>query len=696
MINKLNINLKNNMVSLQKIILISAVFILYFNSLSNEWALDDTMMITENQFTKGGWEGLKKIFTTDAFAGYLGEGKTLLPGGRYRPLSQGFFNIYYSLFGLNPLGLHIINVFLFMITVVLVFKNLRDLLGCNKEEIFTTAFIASLLYVVHPLNTEVVANIKSMDLIFSMLFSMISLHYSLSYFRTNKAIYLIPMAISFLLGILSKETSLAFFAIIPLTLILFKKYDFKKLIFSQLTLSLIVALYFILRWSILGNILNVEVLELLNDPFLNASGSEKYATIFYTWLVYIKLILFPYPLTHDYYPFVIEIKNWTNPLVWLSIIGFVLGLFFSILSIFKSIFKKEKPNTFAYGFLFFLIIFSISSNLFFNIGTFMNERFMFIADIGIFLIIAKGITILRFKYPSSKTPLSIVFIIVVLAYSAITIDRNPDWKNDFTLFRTDVLVSKNSAKCTVSAGGKTYEAALLEKNEKKRIILLSEAKQWVSKGLKIHPKYFQAWMLLGNINFELNSFSEALICYQNCLALGGGNNDILNNMRNLVIKSRENNNLQISNKAIDIMLKYNYQKVNTLYQKAFNLEKEQKIDSAIYVLKNIIKQDSAYSDAYNKMGQLIGQYKNDMEIAESYLLKAYELKPTNPSILENLGTLYAYSREMSKALYFFKASWKADPNNKQVYTNISMVYRSLGNIEEAEKWERDSEEKFGN
>lgn len=675
------------------------------------------MMITENNYTKGGAEGLKNIFLSDSFTGYLGEGKKLLPGGRYRPLSQALFNIYYSLFGEKPYGLHLLNIFIFIISALLLFKNLRNLFECNKNKLLTIAFLTAFLYVIHPLNTEVVANIKSLDLLLAMLFSMISLHYSISFQRTNYWLYLVGMGFSFFLGILSKETAITSFAIIPVSLLFFKNTNVKVLISIVSVLTIALIFYIISRAYILGDTLNITVYELLNNPFLEATTTEKYATIFYTWLIYLKLIFIPYPLTHDYYPYVIELHSFQNPLVLLSILIYIST---SIYAIYKLVTKASinqlfKVNTnakkenergaslttvsdnrkfyYAYGIIFYLTVFSISSNLLFNIGTFMNERFIYIADIGIFIIISKWLTDL---YKNKKYRVFVILILSILfiSFSLLTIKRNPVWKNDFTLFRNDVQISVNSAKCTVSAGGKTYEAALLEKNKITKTKLLNEAKIWVSKGVKIHPKYFQGWMLLGNINLELSDFQNSLICYQNCLALSPRNNDILSNIRNVVIKSREANQLQISDKAISILVENNYQKINTLFLKSLNLEKENLIDSCIYVLQNILSMDSINADAFNKLGQIAGQYKNDMQTAELFLLKAYELKPTNASILENLGTLYAYKNDLSKALYFFKASYKSDPKNRQIYTNIIMVYKGLGQIKNAMEWEEKLKQNF--
>ncbi len=673
-----------------KVLLLLVVSIaLYFNTLQNKFALDDTMMITQNEFTKGGVEGLKKIFTTDSFTGFLGEGKTLLPGGRYRPLSIALFNIYYSLFGLKPFGLHLINILLFALSVLLLFKVLRTVFPdqSSPKDFFTLPFIASLLYAVHPLNTEVVANIKSMDLLLSMIFSFSTLYYLIKYVTTKKPAYLFLTAPLFFLGILAKESTLTFFAVIPLILWLFFKPSKKQFALSLLPLIITLAAYFALRWAVLGNNLNVRVHELLNDPFLGATLLQKYATVFYTWLIYLKLMIFPHPLTHDYYPYVIEIQNPGNPLVILSFLFFSTFTVLSVRHLIRVAQKKTEPDIYLFGFMFFMLVFSITSNLIINIGTFMNERFVYPAHIGFFIIAAKAFTDFRKKTKLKNAVALAVLLAVLVPLSLKTVGRNRVWKDDYTLFRTDVKVSHNSAKCNVSAGGKTYEKALEMKNKKSRRALLFQAKAWITKGLKIHPKYFQAWELLGNVNYELADYDNSLLCYSNCLKLAPKDKNVMSNMRNLAIKAAEVRNWKVSDSALSILLHKKYRIVNITFLKAYNYERENRIDSAIRLLNKVLSMDSTYADAYNKLGQIYGKNKGDMALAEHYLMKAYELAPTNYSVLENLGTLYAIRGEVNKALYFFKESYKANPDNKQIYSNIAIAYRQLGKPEEAALWE---------
>jgi len=94
------------------ILLFVLALVLYGNTFTHDFALDDHIVITGNNFTKQGFSGIKDIMTHDAFVGTYGEALEL-SGGRYRPLSIVMFAVEYQLFGANPLVGHMMNALLF-------------------------------------------------------------------------------------------------------------------------------------------------------------------------------------------------------------------------------------------------------------------------------------------------------------------------------------------------------------------------------------------------------------------------------------------------------------------------------------------------------------------------------------------------------------------------------------------------------
>ena len=69
----------------------------YGNTLNNQFALDDSLVLIGNEFTKKGFDGIADIWTHDMFVGAHGQ-EFELTGGRYRPLSLTILAIEYELF----------------------------------------------------------------------------------------------------------------------------------------------------------------------------------------------------------------------------------------------------------------------------------------------------------------------------------------------------------------------------------------------------------------------------------------------------------------------------------------------------------------------------------------------------------------------------------------------------------------------
>jgi len=87
-------------------LIIAFTFLLYGNTLFNDFVLDDGIVITKNDFTKKGIAGIADIFKYDTFAGEHGTDVKLVAGGRYRPFTVAMFAIEYELFGENPAFFH--------------------------------------------------------------------------------------------------------------------------------------------------------------------------------------------------------------------------------------------------------------------------------------------------------------------------------------------------------------------------------------------------------------------------------------------------------------------------------------------------------------------------------------------------------------------------------------------------------------
>ena len=216
--------------TLQLAILLLISFGFYCNTILHEYALDDVIVITKNNFTLKGFSGIYDLITKDTFDGYTTV-KDLVAGGRYRPLSVVTFALEIGLFGLNhPAISHFINVLLYCSVVLMLFVFLDRFLF---KKLILLSFVTTLIFAIHPIHTEVVANIKSRDELMALLLTLISLYLFFTYLLNRKRKkYLIFSLIAFFLSLLSKENAVTFLAIIPLMLYFFYNKNLSSLIMN--------------------------------------------------------------------------------------------------------------------------------------------------------------------------------------------------------------------------------------------------------------------------------------------------------------------------------------------------------------------------------------------------------------------------------------------------------------------------------
>src|SRR5690606_5302640 len=130
-------------------------FSVYWLCLPYGYVLDDQIVITKNNFTQEGIDGIWDILSTESFTGYFGAQKDLVAGARYRPLSIVTFAIEQSIFGDSPFVRHLVNILLYCALGLLLFR-LFSLLVRPAEGTpwwFAVPFLAAALYMLHPVHS---------------------------------------------------------------------------------------------------------------------------------------------------------------------------------------------------------------------------------------------------------------------------------------------------------------------------------------------------------------------------------------------------------------------------------------------------------------------------------------------------------------------------------------------------------------
>lgn len=670
---------KGSPVFLQAAILFFLAAAIYANTLGFDYALDDTMFLKDNKYVTQGLEGIDDIFSSDAMAGFLDEPDKLLPGGRYRPLSMVMFAIEYELWGKNPFYGHLINLLLYGLLAVALFFMLRNVFKFQYQKpwYLTLPVIAAALFVVHPIHTEVVANIKGRDEILAMLFFVFTIHLIILYLDTRKMGYLISSFPVFFLALISKENAATALGIVPLVILVFRREKLLNYLVAVAPMILAGVAYALLRYHALGFWTNeVEHEVILNNPFIHASAEQKFATVFYTWAIYLKLLFYPHPLTHDYYPFHLELVDFSNPIALFSLFFWSAALIFALIRIWKR-------DVVAFSILFFLITFLPSSNLLFNVGTFMNERFVFIPSLAVAIFLAWIFNQLlrrmirnRLLY---KRMTIFVVIAVLLAGSARSVVRNTAWKNDLTLFTTDVKTSENSAKVNTSAGGKLLEASELAENKAKKDSMLEQSERYLKRALSLMPGNLNAANLLGKNYLERKMYDEAYQMFDYILKMRKDHKEAYRNMHAMLQRARKAGELELARDAALRLAKIKPNDLDIRFELAMIYLDLDKPDKSMEQLQAIINKDPTYAKAYSQIGTIYGRYLHDYSAAKQYLLKAMELNAQNYNTIQNLGIIFAQEGDYQRAIQFFKKAIELEPTSENAYRNLAMVYKQAGN-----------------
>ena len=175
-------------------------------------------------------------------------------------------------------------------------------------------------------------------------------------------------------------------------------------------LFFILLFYIGMRWMAVKLKPGVPDTEILNNPYLLASGEERFCTKVYVLLKYLILQSFPHPLSSDYSFDSIVYRHFTS---WDFILSLVLHICFVIASIYYTL----KKHTLGFAFTTYILFALLIGNVLMDIGATMGERLIFHSSIGFCIaaayLILKGLDKLLFlKFTFRKvTLISLVLVI---------------------------------------------------------------------------------------------------------------------------------------------------------------------------------------------------------------------------------------------------------------------------------------------
>jgi tetratricopeptide (TPR) repeat protein len=652
-------------------LLLALFSVLYYaNTIRNHYALDDYLVVENNETVAKGLAGIPEIITSL----YTSERSNSFG---YRPIAQISFAIEQQFTGgssISPNISHLINVLLYVLAVLLLYQLLLRLLrGYNPW----FPLLISLLFLAHPLHTEVVASLKNREILLEFIFSMLALRSLVAWADFQKKSHLFKGMLFYTFALLSKETAIAQLAVFPLVL-----YFFTPAKPSQIK-WVVIAGVLILIPAVLGpRMLLPEMnrnFRLMENPlFVEENFFVRMATALYILGYYLKLLFLPFPLRYYYGFNMIPLTNWADPLVWLSLL-IHLGLLYLAV---KGFLKKSILSFFI---LYYLINIAMYANIVSPVPGIVGERFMFFSSLSFAALLAYLIhRISRLPLKTSSGPLfpvivsSLLMLAVLIPYAYLTVNRNAEWRTHFTLYKADMRKLNQSVKANdlyASELMKQVNAELSKPvNPYKFIVpLIERATNHYKQAINIDSTHWTSYNNLGIISQRIHG-AQYLLRAKSLYSKGD------------TLKARQeyDGGVQETYKAIGyfkraLRLKPNYDAA--LFNIGMSFDQLNLPDSSVGYYRRSLEISPTVINARSRLANALFSQGN-MEEAVRENLKIVELDPQSDLPYINLGNYYYVTGDQDRAIGYYLNAFERNPK-PEIARVLSSYYQDTGDTEKA-------------
>ncbi len=454
-------------------------FLIYFPSLHYDFVWDDHSFLVSN----------KSILEDTPWAAHFVDRTTQAESPEaqiYRPIRNLSYCLEHKLLGLTPFWFHFNNILLHGLNGVLLFLLARFCFQISLSR----AWILSLFFLVHPMQTEVVCWVKSRDDLLAVFFgalAFLSYHF---YLKTPKLRILLPFILLYLLSLFSKESSLFLFAVFFLWAMHQKpSLPLKKKIYLFLFLALPVLAYSFFRFY---------ALEQWGQDSFYLAGSFLKTQLGMTLIYrdYLFKILFPWDQRVNYMgynPFSMESET------TLILYGFLLLILIALL-----FFRASKKGRIRLS--FFIFSFIPIANLI-PMMQWEAERFLYFPLF--FFALFLGDLIPTFKKDAVKKGALILAILYFVFLLMQTTQREKIWKNNRML-----------GLSMLSSNPYSYHGLVLVFEYNRQHDLHRETVQLAEETLKLFPnelliyEYLSfAYLQLGTYDLAQQTVQKGLSCF---------------------------------------------------------------------------------------------------------------------------------------------------------------------------------------
>jgi len=477
--------------------------IVYGNVLNGAFVWDDDAYIKSNAHIKD-MSRIGSLFTESVGEGYAG----MTPASSfYRPLQMAVYAVAHAFWGLAPAGYNLINILLHIGVALCLFWLIARLFADRR-----LAGVFVLLYIVHPVHVEAIANTSGTADPLSAFLLLSAFIYYVKAADTSRGRFFVGTVVCFSGALLTKESALVF----PFALLLYHGVFKKKIrpLFAVSTAAVCV-FYLLLRRVVLGGS--------LVDPVLLAAMFQRVPVFFAGLAAYAKILVFPVGL-HVHYGD--PAYTFGDVRVWAGVSLFLLWWTYALKN------RRGDPLVLFSTAWFFLFLLPVM-NIYRVNDSFIKEHWLYLPSVGFFLILARTFLRVIDGGGDKRRVLGVsgVFLVIV-SFAVCTMRMNMYWSDPIVFlersirYNPDFAVFYNELGCEREARGQIHEAIglylqALARNPGLTLIYLNLARSLAAAGrtqeavetyrlfLSYHPQYAPAYYAVAGCLETIGRSDEA-------------------------------------------------------------------------------------------------------------------------------------------------------------------------------------------
>ncbi len=505
-------------------IVFGVAFILFIPSLQNKFVWDDVVNVKGewSEYQAFGFREIRNAFDIRSKKFY------------YRPLHRISYAIDYTLWGEDPFGFHLTNVFLYALCSLLVYllalAMLSDYDIRAREHI---ALFSGLYFAVHPVHVESVSWVSGRT---DMLATLFLLAAFLFHIKAGKNVYFFPFAVfAFILSLFSKELAVCFpFVVLAYDLIRDKK--FLKVTIGRSFVYLVLFFLYVYMYMHKEGVISSRAAsgsfgEDVSLFFDSVDFFFVIKTMLGAYLFYLYKLVFPF----SYDSFIAEVPSSTI-VAFLSVLIFIFILF-----VFIEGFKRKKP---LLSFLVIFVVFTLAPSVLVSVlrvgVTPLAERYLFLPVGGWAILVVYMIGNILVIRSFKKSFIFFVFLLFFFVHAWVTFDRQYVWRDRASFWAEASLDGGNHPVPLLN-----YGTALLDEDEVDRAMEkfkevlqmttsqdykwrgeaaygmgicylkkgdLISAEKWLEESISVSPKKYKALFQLALVKYQMalkkRSFEE--------------------------------------------------------------------------------------------------------------------------------------------------------------------------------------------